>query len=113
MEEINKNISAKLKGLRAEKGYSLEEMAEKIATTQMVSLSKMLNDKKVSLTYDKSVIDYIVKKGYSKEYGARNIKRIIDNNIKIKLGKEILFGNLQNGGNCNLSFVDDELRISN
>lgn len=30
MEEINKNISAKLKGLRAEKGYSLEEMAEKI-----------------------------------------------------------------------------------
>lgn len=90
-----------------------KEMAEKIATTQMVSLSKMLNDKKVSLTYDKSVIDYIVKKGYSKEYGARNIKRVIDNNIKIKLGKEILFGNLQNGGNCNLSFVDDELRISN
>ena len=30
MEEINKNISAKLKGLRAEKGFSLEEMAEKI-----------------------------------------------------------------------------------
>ena len=30
MEEINKTISAKLKGLRAEKGYSLEEMAEKI-----------------------------------------------------------------------------------
>lgn len=30
MEEINKNISAKLKGLRAEKGYSLEEMASKL-----------------------------------------------------------------------------------
>jgi len=30
MEEINKIISTKLKGLRAEKGYSLEEMAEKI-----------------------------------------------------------------------------------
>ena len=30
MEEINKKISAKLKGLRAEKGFSLEEMAEKI-----------------------------------------------------------------------------------
>lgn len=30
MEEINKNISAKLKGLRAEKGYSLEEMANKL-----------------------------------------------------------------------------------
>ena len=30
MEKINKNISSKLKGLRAEKGFSLEEMAEKI-----------------------------------------------------------------------------------
>lgn len=30
MEEINRNISAKLKGLRAEKGFSLEEMAEKL-----------------------------------------------------------------------------------
>lgn len=30
MEEISKKISAKLKGLRAEKGFSLEEMAEKI-----------------------------------------------------------------------------------
>jgi len=30
MEDIIKNISGKLKGIRAEKGYSLEEMADKL-----------------------------------------------------------------------------------
>lgn len=88
-----------------------KDMAEMIANTQMKTLSDMLSEKNVSMTYDNSVIDYIVKNGYSKEYGARNIKRIIDNNIKLKLGNEILFGDLKNGGKCKLSFVNDELKI--
>ncbi len=65
MEEINKNISAKLKGLRAEKGYSLEEMAEKIGIhretlrkyesnplcIEIGTLLKMLNIYNVETTY--------------------------------------------------------------
>lgn len=65
MEEINKNISAKLKGLRAEKGYSLEEMAEKIGVhretlrkyeinpscIEIGTLLKMLNIYDVETTY--------------------------------------------------------------
>ena len=65
MEEINKNISAKLKGLRAEKGYSLEEMAEKIgihretlrkyennpSSIEIGILLKMLNIYDVETTY--------------------------------------------------------------
>lgn len=65
MEEINKNISAKLKCLRAEKGYSLEEMAEKIgihretlrkyennpSSIEIGILLKMLNIYDVETTY--------------------------------------------------------------
>ena len=65
MEEINKIISAKLKGLRAEKGFSLEEMAEKIgvhretlrkyennpSTIEIGMLLKMLNIYDVETTY--------------------------------------------------------------
>ena len=65
MEEINKNISAKIKGLRAEKGYSLEEMAEKIGVhretlrkyeinpscIEIGTLLKMLNIYDVETTY--------------------------------------------------------------
>ena len=65
MEEINKNISAKLKGLRAEKGFSLEEMAEKIgvhretlrkyennpSSIEIGTLLKMLNIYDIETTY--------------------------------------------------------------
>lgn len=65
MEEINKIISAKLKGLRAEKGFSLEGMAEKIgvhretlrkyennpSTIEIGMLLKMLNIYDVETTY--------------------------------------------------------------
>lgn len=43
MNEINKNISAKLRGLRAEKGFSLEEMAEKLGIHRE-TLRKYEND---------------------------------------------------------------------
>ena len=65
MEEINKNISAKLKGLRAEKGFSLEEMAENIgvhretlrkyenntSSIEIGTLLKMLNIYDIETTY--------------------------------------------------------------
>lgn len=89
-----------------------KEMAEKIAQNQMNTLSDMLLEKNVSLEYDNEIIDYIIKNGYSREYGARNIKRTIDNDIKLKLGKEILFGSLKNGGKCNISYVDNEIIIN-
>lgn len=88
-----------------------EKMAEKIARNQMDILANMLLEKNVSLKYDDSAINYIVKKGYSAEYGARNIKRTIDNEIKLKLGREILFGSLKNGGKCNISCDNDEIII--
>lgn len=65
MEEISKKISAKLKGLRAEKGFSLEEMAEKIGvhretlrkyennplTIEIEILLNMLNIYDIETTY--------------------------------------------------------------
>lgn len=85
------------------------EMAIEIATNQMKSLSDLLTDKKVKLSYNNDIIDYIVNNGYSKKYGARNIKRIIDNDIKTKLGNEILFGKLLKGGKCSISAKNKEI----
>lgn len=89
-----------------------EEMARKIASNQLDELKEMLKDKKVNMTYTSDIVNHIVKNGYSQEYGARNIKRVIDSDIKIKLGSEILFGSLKDGGNCNLSYVNNELKIN-
>jgi len=89
-----------------------EDVATNIAKNQMKELSKTLKEKNVELTYKNDIIKYIVEKGFSETMGARNIKRTIDSEIKIKLGNELLFGKLKNGGKCVLSVKDGKVVIS-
>ena len=44
----------------------------------------------VPIKKTKSLLDYVVKGGYSKEYGARNVKRFIKSNITVKVADAIL-----------------------
>ena len=45
----------------------------------------------------------------SQEYGAREISRIINTEIKPLLVDKILFGKLKKGGNCVIDYVDNKL----
>ena len=89
-----------------------KEMAEKITENQLIELSKTLKEKKVTVKYDSSIAAHIIQKGYSKEYGARNIKRVIDSDVKIPLGKELLFGKMKKGGDFKICFSNGKLNIS-
>ena len=44
----------------------------------------------VPIKKTKSLLDFIVKGGYSKEYGARNVKRFIKSNVSVKVADAIL-----------------------
>ena len=46
--------------------------------------------------------DYIIKRAISKDYGGREIERIIDGEVKPLFVSEILFGSLKNGGDTYL-----------
>lgn len=89
-----------------------ESMARQIVSNQLNELSVLLKEKKVSMTYSDDVVDYIVKNGYSKQYGARHIKRIISKEIISKLGTELLFGSLKDGGKCELTYKENSLCIN-
>lgn len=61
----------------------------------------------------KALIDYIVKNGYSLEYGARNINRFVKNHIKIKIADQLLSNKVPDKGNLyNPKIVDNELVIT-
>ena len=47
---------------------------------------------KLPIEVTDSLLEYIVKHGYSREYGARNIARFIKNNISDKIADAILNG---------------------
>ena len=74
------------------------EIAKRVCQKEISNLSKRLLQKKVSLEVSPECIDFLSKKGYSKEFGARNIARTIENEIADKLVDEVLFGSLAKGG---------------
>ena len=74
------------------------EIAKRVCQKEISNLSKRLLQKKVSLEVSSECIDFLSKKGYSKEFGARNIARTIENEIADKLVDEVLFGSLAKGG---------------
>jgi ATP-dependent Clp protease ATP-binding subunit ClpA len=54
----------------------------------------------------------LVKKGFDPKMGARPLQRTINENIKLPLSKEMLFGKLVNGGIVKVAVEDDKLKIN-
>lgn len=89
--------------------YVDDAMAEKIVEKQIAQLAKKLEKKKISLEITSSCAEYLKQRGVSQEYGAREISRIINTEIKPLLVDKILFGKLKKGGNCVIDYVDNKL----
>ncbi len=79
-----------------------DAMAGMIVDKKLRELSGMLLSKKVELIIEDEAVDLIKKKGVSEEYGAREIDRVIRNDIKPLFVDELLFGKLKKGGKCEL-----------
>lgn len=79
------------------------KMAEQITEKKLGELRKMLLRKNVELYVDRTAGWLVQKKGISAEFGAREIERVIQSEIKPLLVDEILFGTLKNGGKCELT----------
>ncbi|MFT7003832.1 MAG: ATP-dependent Clp protease ATP-binding subunit ClpA [Sulfurimonas sp.] len=63
-----------------------------------------LKKKKINVTISDKAKDFIAESGYSKEMGARPLKRFIQDNITNRLSDEILFGKLKKGGIVEVDF---------
>ena len=88
-----------------------EKMAERVVGKKLGELAKLLEKKKVEFTADKAARLLVQEKGISAEYGAREIERVIQGEIKPLLVDEILFGRLKKGGKCRLSALDGNFFI--
>ncbi len=75
-----------------------KESVERIVVKSIYKLNRELSAKKISIKINKDAVILITESAYSKEMGARPLKRYIQNNITNKLSDAILFGSLENGG---------------
>ena len=77
-------------------------MAELILKKKLGELQEKLSAKKVTLTVKDETFDALLKEGFTQEYGAREMDRVINQRLKPLLMREILFGSLKNGGDITL-----------
>jgi len=63
------------------------------------------------MTLTTEAFDHLLKEGFTAEYGAREMDRVIAQQLKPLLMREILFGRLKNGGDVTIDIKDGSLAI--
>lgn len=82
-----------------------------IVKKEISTLSARLAPKKVKLYVTDACAEYLAESGYSREFGARNINRLIDEKISSALADEVLFGKLSSGGKVTVDLSDSTKEI--
>lgn len=88
-----------------------EQMAKLILGKKLRELNAKLAAKSVSITLTDKAHQHLLKNGYSKEYGAREMDRVIQQQLKTMLMREILFGKLKKGGEATVDLQNGTLTI--
>lgn len=88
-----------------------KHMAELILAKKLRQLDAKLATKGVSITLTDAARKKILEWGFTKEYGAREMDRVIGNRLKPILMKALLFGKLKKGGQGIVDFDGKELII--
>ena len=86
-------------------------MAELILDKKLAQLADKLSVKGVSIELTPQTREQLLKWGFTKEYGAREMDRVIGNRLKPVLMKALLFGKLKKGGKAVVKLEGKELVI--
>ena len=90
-----------------------EEALNKIIDIEMSNLLNRLKNKNYNINFDKSIYAKIYELNKQEEYGARPIKRIIQNLCEDFISEEILKGTIVEYKKIKISYVNDKLKITN
>jgi ATP-dependent Clp protease ATP-binding subunit ClpA len=89
-----------------------KEVMLKIVGKFLVDLKTMVKDKGIAIKVTDEALDYLVDKGFDPKNGARPLQRVIDKDIKRPMSRQILFGDLKNGGKLTIDVKDDEIVLT-
>jgi ATP-dependent Clp protease ATP-binding subunit ClpC len=88
-----------------------QEEIKKITDIELNKLMTRLVDMKYKITYDESLVEYLAKIGYDELYGARPLKRAIQDKVEDLLSEEVLTGKIVEGKTYVIKVVDEEVII--
>ena len=88
-----------------------EQMASLILQKKLGELSDRLKAKNITLNLTDASFKELLDKGFSPQYGAREIDRVLNSSLTPLLMHEILFGKLKKGGEAMIDFDGKELTV--
>ena len=90
---------------------SQDEIKE-IAAKMLENLKKRLNNLNITISFTDAVVTALADKGFDAVYGARPLRREIQNRIEDALSEKILDASIKNGDNVICDFVENEFVFS-
>ena len=93
--------------------HSLEkEHILSITKLLLEKLRRKIEDVGYKINFDDNVCERIAQLGYSPEFGARPLRRVIENHIENAISFEIIRGNIKPGKTINVSVKNDDFCIT-
>ena len=83
-----------------------------IVDLMMHDVEKQLEEKQISIEVSDELRDYVGEKGYDESYGARPLRRVIQDLIEDKLSDDILSGKIAEGDTISVSLEDGEIVVT-
>jgi ATP-dependent Clp protease ATP-binding subunit ClpB len=122
MEEIRKRIDALLKThFKPEFLNRIDEivvfdrldaaMIRKITDLRLGELAKRLADRSLTLVVEDAAKDLLAQEGFDPQFGARPLKRVIQNRLENPIAKKLLAGEVHEGDTIVVHAVDGDLEI--
>lgn len=88
-----------------------QEDIKKITDIELKKLFSRLEEMKFKVTYDESLVEYLSKIGYDEMYGARPLKRAIQDKVEDLLSEEVLTGKMVEGKSYVVKVVEDNVIV--
>jgi ATP-dependent Clp protease ATP-binding subunit ClpA len=92
-------------------GHLSQDIMVSIINKELNAFRVQLAEKNVTLEVTEACVIRLAEEGYSREFGARNVSRIVEDRIKAFFVDEVLFGRLSEGGAARADWRDGEYRI--
>ena len=89
-----------------------ETMIRKITDLRLAELAQRLAARSIGLEVQEAAKDYIAKEGFDRQFGARPLKRAIQNLLENPIAKKLLAGEILEGDTVTVSLAGGELAIS-
>lgn len=89
-----------------------QEVMTSIVRKELDAFRLQLAEKKVSLEISDECVAHLAQDGYSAEFGARNVARLVEDKIKAFFVDQVLFGELSEGGTAKADWKNGEYRIT-